>query len=142
MQERIEQQSIPVKMYRSSDRLDIAAPMAGVEPSDVTVEITPDNRILLYGDLRGVLKGEKELLIGEWNVGNYYLELELPVSVDGEMANVTYRNGVLVVNLPIAKQTRPARLTLDRVGEAHGERVGNAGHPPHSAHAAQRPAGR
>src|SRR5438874_188347 len=140
MQERIEQQSIPVKMYRSSDRLVIAAPMPGVEPSDVTVEITPDNRILLYGDLRGVLKGEKELLIGEWNVGNYHRELELPVPVDGEMANVTYRNGVLVVNLPIAEQNRPARLTLDRVGEAHGERVGNAGHPPHSAQASQRPA--
>ena len=143
MQESIERQRIPVKVYRSADRLVIAAPMAGVEPSDISVEITEKGRLILAGDLRGALKGEKELLISEWNVGNYQRELDLPMAVDGERANVTYRNGVLVINLPIAQTTRPARLTLDTVGEAHGARVGHTGHPAQATGgSAQRRTGR
>jgi hypothetical protein len=42
---------------------------------------------------------------------------------------VPYGNGVLVVALPLAGQTRPARLSLDPIGEARGEHAGNQGHP-------------
>ena len=64
----------------------------------------------------------------EWSVGAYYRELILVDAVDGERANVTYGNGVLVVALPLSESTIPARLTLEAVGPAHGERAGNAGH--------------
>lgn len=75
-----------------------------------------------------MLKDVKELLIDEWSVGSYYREIQLPDPVDGEHANVTYGNGVLVVNLPVSEKTVPATLVLERTGIAHGERVGNAGH--------------
>ena len=38
-------------------------------------------------------------------------------------------NGVLVVALPLAKRTVPARVSLERVGIGRGERVGSVGHP-------------
>ena len=130
MQEQIKVQHIPVKMYRAEGRLNIAAPMPGMEAEDITVEVTPDRRLILRGDLRAALKGEKELLLDEWSIGVYHRELNLPDSVDGEHANVTYGNGVLVVVLPLAEQFTPARLTLDSIGSARAERVGNSGFPP------------
>lgn len=130
MQEQAKIQQIPVKIYRTSDRLMIAAPMPGLEPQDILVEVTGDGHLILQGDLRAVLKDVKELLLDEWSVGSYYRVLTLQDAVDGEHANVTYGNGVLVVALPISDQTRPARLSLDTVGPAHGEYAGNAGHPP------------
>jgi hypothetical protein len=75
----------------------------------------------------GLLKDVKELLISEWNVGGYQRELDLPVGVDGERANITYENGVLVVMLPISEHTHPARLRLEPVGRARGQRVGSTG---------------
>ena len=33
--------------------------------------------------------------------------IALPVAVDGALANVIYSNGVIVVTLPVASQTRP-----------------------------------
>ena len=39
--------------------------------------------------------------------GPYCRELTLPLPVDGTMANVTYRNGILVVVLPLADATHP-----------------------------------
>ncbi len=84
--------------------------------------------MILHGALRGVLKDVKELLIDEWSVGEYHREIELPDAVDGEHANVTYGNGVLVMAMPISETTYPGRLTLETVGPAHGEHLGNMGH--------------
>lgn len=128
MQEKAKIQQIPIKVYRTADRLMVAAPMPGLQPEDVLVEITEDGKLLLQGELRGMLKDVKELLLDEWSVGGYYREVSLPEAVDGEQANVTYANGVLVVALLISDTTRPATLTLDKVGPARGERIGNTGH--------------
>jgi HSP20 family protein len=130
MQEQLKQQPIPVKVYRTDGRLMVAGPMAGLEPENIVVEVTADGRLILHGDLRGMLKEVKDLLLDEWSVGVYHRELALPVAVDAACANVTYGNGVLTVTLPISEQTSPARLTLARRTPTHGERKGNAGRPP------------
>jgi HSP20 family protein len=123
-------QEVPVKVYRTGDRLTIASPMPGMEPEDIQVEVTDQGHVILQGQVRGLLKGVKELLIDEWTVGDYYRDVPLPDAVDGEAANVTYGNGVLVVDLPLSQWTRPAQLFMEKVSPGHGVRVGNAGHPP------------
>ena len=128
MQEQVKVQQIPVKVYRTPDRLMVAAPMPGLEPEDVLVQVTNDGHLILQGELRGMLKNVKELLMDEWSVGGYYRKLALPNAVDGTHANVTYGNGVVVVVLPISKQTTAANLTLEAVGPVRGQQVGNVGH--------------
>ena len=78
----------------------------------------------------GRSRARRKCSLEEWSAGEYHRELELPVAVDGELANVTYGNGVLVVVLPVAEQMRPARLTLQELSPTRGERVGSAGHHP------------
>ena len=119
--------TIPVKMYRSENRLMVAAPLPGLQPEDIVVNITTDGRLLIQGDARGLLKDIKELLLDEWSFGTYYRELELPNAVDGSRANVSYGNGVVVVALPIAQRTVPASLVMEKVGIDRGQRVGNSG---------------
>ncbi len=127
MAERVEVQQIPVKMYRTPDRLTVAAPMPGLGPEDITVEVTQDGYLVLNGRLRGALRGDKELLVDEWSIGPYHRNVRLPVAVDGVEATITYGNGVLVVALPVATATRPAMVTLERIGPARGEgRAGSA----------------
>jgi HSP20 family protein len=128
MEEQVKLQGVPVKVYRSEDRLMVAAPMPGLEPEDITVEVTAYDHLIISGEMRGLLKDIKELLVDEWSVGNYYRELILPEAVDGEHANVTYGNGVLVIALPLSQRSRPAHLTLEKVAPARGERVGHSGH--------------
>lgn len=48
----MKQQNIPIKVYRTDERLMIAAPMAGLE----VVEVTAEGRLILHWDLRGMLK--------------------------------------------------------------------------------------
>jgi len=120
MPEKAKIQQVPLKVYRTADRLTVAAPMAGMEPTNLTIEITDDGRLLLDGEVRGLLKDVKELLLDEWSVGAYYRDYTLPVSVDGSQAMATYGNGVLVVTFPISERSVPARLTLSNTGTAHG----------------------
>jgi HSP20 family protein len=127
-------QNVPVRMWRQKDRLTIAAPMPGLEPEDITVAISADGRLTLHGELRGVFKHDKDVMLNEWSVGGYHRELDLPDTVNAELANLTFGNGVLVIVLPIAKTQRPADLTLEGVGQARGQRVGHSGSniTPHS----------
>ena len=146
MQEQLKQQHIPVKVYRTDERLMVTAPMPGLEPENIVVEVTVDGRLILHGDLRGILKEVKELLLDEWSAGIYHRELALATPVNAECANVTYGNGVLMVTFPISEQTLPARLVLERITPTHGERKGNAGPPQpvlkHDSKAVQQPAWR
>lgn len=132
MQEQLKLQEIPVKVYKTDDRLMVVAPMPGLEPENILIEVTDNGHLILDGEMRGILKDVKELLLDEWSVGFYHRELELPVYVDGASANVTYGNGVVTVALPISDHTVPTRLALERIAPTHGERKGNAGHPPTS----------
>jgi HSP20 family protein len=127
MQEQAQMQEIPVKVYRAEERVTIAAPMPGLEPQDIHVEVTEAGSLMLHGDLRGTLKGEKDVLLDEWTPGPYHREVDLEDPVDGESANVTYNNGVVVVVLPFSEQTRAAELELETVSSTQGVRVGNRG---------------
>jgi HSP20 family protein len=146
-------QEVPIKLYRTPDRLTVAAPMPGLLPEDITIEVTANHHLVLHGALRGVpadvqvfrrlerphgrsrrkqpkvVEEQREMLVDEWTVGSYQREIELPMPVDGTLATATYGNGVLVVALPLAKRTSPARVNLERVGMSRGERVGSVGHP-------------
>jgi HSP20 family protein len=113
-------EAVPVKLYRTPDMIMVAAPMPGLSLGDIDAEVTPDGRLCLRGQLTddptsGMLQGSasKEVLLEEWTVGPYQRDVQLPAPVDASAATVTYGNGVLVVALPVAEQTRPAPLTLD-----------------------------
>jgi HSP20 family protein len=114
--ERAKVQLVPLKVYRAANRLTVAAPMAGMEPEDIVVEITEDGRLLLDGRVRAVLKEVNELVLDEWSVGAYCRDYTLPEPVDGSEAVATYGNGVLVVTFPTVSHTIPACLTLSSSG--------------------------
>ena len=89
MQEQMRQQHIPVKVYRTAERLMVTTPMPGLEPENIQVEVTRDGHMVLQGEMRGMLKEVKELLLDEWSVGAYYRILALPVSINAECANAS-----------------------------------------------------
>jgi HSP20 family protein len=120
---------VPAKIYRTPLRVMAAVPMPGLEPEDISVEVALPASLVIRGRRRGELKGLKDELLNEWSAGGYTREIALPEAVDGELANVTYGNGVLVVALPVATKTRPAHLTLAALTPTRGLHGGNMGRP-------------
>jgi HSP20 family protein len=124
-----EPEHIPVRVYQSSDRLMVAAPLPGVEPGDIAVRVAGDT-LTIHGDVRGVHQEDVDLLLEEWAIGPYHREVRLPHPVDGSRANATYGNGVLVLALPKASRgdaSGDAEFRLQVVGAPRGQRVGHHG---------------
>ena len=48
MQEQAKLQQIPVKVYRTLDRLMAAAPMPGLQPEDILVEVKEGGHLILH----------------------------------------------------------------------------------------------
>ncbi len=128
-------QRLAVKLYRTHDLLTVAAPMPGLGPGDVGVVVTPERKLIIVGrpcadadaNCNTLKLADKDVLLNEWEVGPYRREITLPADVDAEAATVTYGNGILVIALPLAAQTRPARLTLENTNpRPRGARLGRA----------------
>ena len=129
-------QEVPIKLYRTPDRLTVAAPMPGLLPEDITIEVTANHHLVLHGALRGVpadvqvfrrlerphgrsrrkqpkvVEEQREMLVDEWTVGSYQRDIELPMP--GRHA----RHGDL-------RQRRPGGGAATRA--AHPTRAGEPG---------------
>src|SRR5574339_863125 len=92
-------QQLQVRIYQNENQFAIAAPLAGLEPEDISVMIEGD-RVTIHGDERGPRQHGLDLIKAEWTIGPYKREIVLPAHVDGALANATYGNGVLVLTLP------------------------------------------
>lgn len=110
--------SVPVNVYRTEDRLMVAVAMPGLQPEDITIDVSAYGRMQIRGDLRGKLKDWKEVLLEEWQAGNYRRDLELPAPVDASGGHATYENGVMVVVFPIASSNVAGNFG-PRAGQGH-----------------------
>jgi HSP20 family protein len=110
--------SIPVNIYRAEGRLMVAAVLPGLQPSDITVEVLPDQRLRVDAKLRGRLKDWKDVLHEEWQAGGGSREIALPSAVDSAAGRATYENGILVLVLPLATTHRPGIIEPSTPDEA------------------------
>jgi len=121
---------LPVRIYQSENQFALAAPVAGLEPGDITVAIE-GKRVTIQGKERGPHQHDLDLLKAEWTIGPFFREVVLPKNVDGSLANATYGNGVLVLTMPKANgREKPTRteFTLEAIEPTRGERIGHVGH--------------
>ncbi|HEY1265751.1 MAG TPA: Hsp20/alpha crystallin family protein [Candidatus Binatia bacterium] len=122
-------QRIPVRVYRGEEHIMLAAPLPGLEPENISVEITGDT-VRIQGDERGPGQRDREMIIEEWSIGPYFREVKLPEFVDAQLTNASYGNGILVLSMPKSKHTQPdshASFRLHPVDATHGERIGHTG---------------
>jgi HSP20 family protein len=125
-------QPIPLRIYQSDDRLMIAAPLPGMEPEDINITLR-GRTLTINVKEPGPRQDERDLLLEEWRIGPFRREVDLPQDVDGNRANVTYGNGVLVLALPkhSGPQVAGEEIRLSIVAQARGQHVGHAGQDMH-----------
>ena len=124
-----EAQAVPVRVYQSDEHVMLAAPMPGLEPDDISVDVC-GAAVTIRGQERGTGQHQRDLILAEWTIGPYYREVALPQPVDGSLTNATYGNGVLVLSMPKLKAGQSgvgANFKLRPIEATRGERVGHAG---------------
>jgi HSP20 family protein len=141
---------IPINSWMTDHELVVEAPMPGIKPENIMVNVrgksvnVPEEKIEIRGMVSGTHGEGKDYVSQEWHLGPYQRTLDLPCPVNAEIANANFGDGVLIVRLPRAEETRPALIRLHRTGPGQGEAAGHAGqdaHPrPESQHEHHGPA--
>ena len=119
--------AIPVNLFDNDRELMVVAPMPGVGPEDISIDVTNDGRLTLRARQHGEGQERIRYLTREWAYGPYERTIDLPCAVDAMRANLSYGNGVLTVTFPKADATIAGRVLVERTGQSRGVTAGHRG---------------
>lgn len=119
--------AVPINLFENDRELMVVAPMPGVGPEDIAIDVSAAGSITLRCRQHGEGQERIAYLLREWSYGPYERTIELPRTVDAARANVSYGNGVLSITLPKAETTSAATLAVQRTGHTRGVAAGHAG---------------
>lgn len=108
-----------VEEFRDGDTWVVRADLPGIDP-DKDVELSVADGILHVAAQReesSEHKG-KDSYRSEFRYGSFTRNIALPEGADENTVNATYRDGVLEVRLPVAKETksRAVKIPISRSG--------------------------
>lgn len=103
----------PVNLYESSDGFVLTAELPGMKLEDIDLAVH-GNRLSIRGERRISYPddGRTNLHRRERQVGQFRRAVELPVAIDSEKVEASYRNGVLLVKMPKSAAHRPRRIEV------------------------------
>jgi HSP20 family protein len=119
--------AIPINLFQNGRELMVVAPMPGVAPEDISIDVTDDGHLTLRSAQHGEGQDRIDYVMREWSYGPYERTIELPCAVDALRANVTFGNGVVSITFPKAGATAPGRLLVRRTGHTRGVAAGHVG---------------
>jgi HSP20 family protein len=102
----------PVEIYDTGDALMVRVELPGVAKEDVQVEVH-ENTL----SLRGERKPDASIKEGQYHrqeraYGPFQRSFRLPVQVDTEKVQATYRDGLLELRLPKSEAAKSKRITI------------------------------
>ena len=102
----------PVDIVEEEDRLILRAEIPGVAGNDIDINVE-NGTITLRGEKKQEKGVEtKNAFRAERFYGTFFRSFVLPKSINPETIAATYRDGVLEVVLPKAKEARPRRIEV------------------------------
>jgi HSP20 family protein len=110
------------EVYTTEDAVVVSAELAGIDPKEVDVEVTPD-----AVHVSGELKRESEIKDDDYyhserSYGRFERTVRLPYRVNDAEAKATFKHGVLTIRMPLADAAdRPRARKLTIVPEEGGK---------------------
>jgi HSP20 family molecular chaperone IbpA len=92
-EESMRAQTVPVNVYATDAALVVVAPLPAVQPSDVTIDVTPGH-MRITAHLRSA--APRDYMIHEWHYGGFERELDIPAGY-GAHVEASLANGQLAV---------------------------------------------
>ena len=119
--------AVPINLFENDRELMVVAPMPGVAPEDISIDVLDDGRLTVRARMHGEGQERIRYLLREWSYGPYERTVDLPCAVDATRANVSYGNGVLSITFPKSGETSAGRVLVERTGHTRGVAAGHRG---------------
>jgi len=90
----------------------VSAEMPGVNADDIDIKVEGDT-LTISGELKStdLPEGARQLR-KERSSGKFSRTFQLPYSVDSEKVEARYKNGVLVIVLPLSEKDKPRKIAI------------------------------
>jgi HSP20 family protein len=110
--ERMTAGMVPIDLVERDDALVVTASMPGVKPEDVDVSVHR-NMLVIRGEMHGESgqNGGRYHRRERWQ-GNFSRQVTLPVEVDADACDASFKDGVLTITLPKSEQARAKRIEI------------------------------
>ncbi len=106
---------LAVDIRETNDQLIIVAPLAGVDPDDVRIEITED--VVVIDGVREppIPEGDSdEYLVNECYFGPFSRSIVLPEMVNSKKAKASFKQNVLVLEIPKLDNVRTRVIKIKK----------------------------
>ena len=103
--------AMPIDAFRAGDKFIVEFDLPGVTPDslDLTVE---RNVLTVHGTRERPQREDTEMLVAERPFGTFSRQLFLGESLDADRIAATYRDGVLHLEIPVAEQAKPKKVSI------------------------------
>jgi HSP20 family protein len=113
-----EQRGTPaLESFVDSGKLIIRADLPGVDPKDVDVTVTGDQLTIRGTREQRVDEQSFSFIHREFSYGSFERTVRLPGGVKVEDVKASYRNGVLELTMPVPKESKSRKVTIQVEGE-------------------------
>jgi HSP20 family protein len=104
--------SPPVDIYEHDDCIVLMAELPGLKKSDIDIQMQKDTLILKGERKRKKESPHENYLLLERSFGTFTRIFNLPNAIQRDGIEANYRNGILELILPKAKQTKPKKIRI------------------------------
>ena len=100
-------------VYEDKDNVYVETPLAGIDPSKVTISIENDVLTIEGKSERTSEVEDKKYYRKEVSYGSFHRAVALPTAVNGNAAKATYQNGVLKITIPKEERAKPTTVKVE-----------------------------
>jgi HSP20 family protein len=102
-----------IELHEKDDELFVNVAVSGVDPKDIEIEITPED-LLVKGEVRHEHTEDKGTVhTCEFASGHLFRTIHLPERIDPNKVKAEFKNGMLHLKAPIAKEQRARKVAAE-----------------------------
>ncbi|MFA5126598.1 MAG: Hsp20/alpha crystallin family protein [Patescibacteria group bacterium] len=102
-----------VDVYEDKENVFVEATLAGMKPEDVSINIHDDVLSLEGSRASSSEIDEKNYYRKEVRTGSFHRAIVLPVSVQGDKAQASFKNGLLKITLPKEERAKSKNIKIN-----------------------------
>ena len=103
---------LSIDVYQTPDEIIVEAPIAGVKPEDLDIDITNESVTVKGKREKDIRIKEEDYYYQECYWGKFSRSVVLPQEVDAEKAEASLKNGVLTVVLPKLNRQKSKKIKV------------------------------
>jgi HSP20 family protein len=104
---------LAIDVYQTPEAVIVEAPLAGVKPEDLNIQITDDILTVEGQRKREFNLRDEEFLVQECYWGSFSRSYILPVPVDPDRARASIKNGILRVILSKQEKSKTRNIKVE-----------------------------